>query len=416
MAVSPLPPDEVTISEVRDLAADWARDLDAIAEEMYAFLTARIPEASSDPEIAGLTLASCASNTEAILSMIRHGIPASATEAPVAALEHTRWMAARGHGIDTTLRFYRLGHAFFWERWSAALVDAVPDRDRLVTAMRETAAFVFHYIDLISARVSAEHVAERERRQRRAAIVRADFVRAVLADEDVDAGAAERALGHRLAGPQLAFLLWAAGDPGALERAAVAVAHALGAPRPLLQPDGPSALGGWVAPPPGRDPVPPDVLVAVVRDVDADVHLALGTHRDGVAGFRESRHDAERARRIAELAATRAPSVTRYADIALIDLLSRDVEAARAFVAVELGALAARDPGAERARAALIAVVAPHGGLAAAARTLGLHRNTVLQRVRRAEELRGRPATERAAELHTALLLADVLAAAVLID
>ncbi|MCW3039919.1 MAG: hypothetical protein JWM31_1824, partial [Solirubrobacterales bacterium] len=228
MGAFPSPPAEVTISEARELAGLWARDLDAVAQEMYAYLTARLPEVAGDPDIAGLTLASCASNTEAVLSMIRHGIPASATEAPVAALEHARRMAARGGGVDATLRFYRLGHAFFWEKWSAALVEAVPDRERLVVALRETAAFVFDYVDSISSRVGAEHVAERERRQRRAAIVRADVVRAVLAGEDVDRTAAERALGHALGGPQLAFLCWTDGDPALLERAAVAVAHAFG--------------------------------------------------------------------------------------------------------------------------------------------------------------------------------------------
>src|SRR5438876_9373145 len=122
---------EVTIGEARDRPVARARDPDRLAGDMYAFLAARIPEARADPELAALTRASCASNIEAVVAMIRHGIPASATEAPVTALEHARAMAARGAGIDATLRFYRLGHAFFWDQWSAALVDAVPDRDRL---------------------------------------------------------------------------------------------------------------------------------------------------------------------------------------------------------------------------------------------------------------------------------------------
>ncbi|MEV4420725.1 helix-turn-helix domain-containing protein, partial [Patulibacter sp. NPDC049589] len=94
--------------------------------------------------------------------------------------------------------------------------------------------------------------------------------------------------------------------------------------------------------------------------------------------------------------------------------LSRDLDAARAFVTSELGGLAGGGATGERSREALLAVVAPQGGLAAAARVLGVHRNTVLQRVRRAEELRGRPATERPAELHAALLLAAVLGPAAL--
>lgn len=409
-------PSAVTISEARELAAAWAREIDVIAGGMYDVLVARVPEASADAEIAALTQASCLSNVEVLLSMIRHGIPASATEAPVAALEHARQMAARGAGVDATLRFYRLGHAYFWERWSQALVEAVGDRERLVTAMGETAAFVFDYIDSISARVGAEHLAERERRQRRAAIVRADVVRAVLAGEEVDLLNTERALGHSLNAPQLAFLCWTHGDPAALERAALAITQTLGATRPLLHAEGPNALGGWVIPAADSPVVDTGLLLDVVRDAVPEVHVALGTPGVGLMGFRCSRRDAERARRVVELVDARAPSVTRYAEVALVDLLTRDLDAARSFVNVELGALAAQNAVADRARTALIEVVAPQGGLAAAARVLNLHRNTVLQRVRRAEALRGRPATERAAELYAALLLAQALGSAVLPD
>ena len=60
-------------------------------------------------------------------------------------------------------------------------------------------------------------------------------------------------------------------------------------------------------------------------------------------------------------------------------------------------------------RAALLAVLDARGSLAAAAEALGVHRNTVLQRMRRAEERRGRSAQENALELHAALRLVDVL-------
>ena len=48
---------QVTSPEVRAIARRWHEDLDLIAQEMYAFLAARIPEASDDDEIAALTLA-----------------------------------------------------------------------------------------------------------------------------------------------------------------------------------------------------------------------------------------------------------------------------------------------------------------------------------------------------------------------
>jgi DNA-binding PucR family transcriptional regulator len=393
---------EITVPEVSALATEWAADLDRIAGEMYEYLAAGIPEATADDEIAAMTRASCVSNVEAVLAMIRHGIPAEATEAPVTALEHARRMAARGASVDATLRFYRLGHAYFWEVWSAALVEAVPDRERLIIAMRETAAFVFHYIDVVSGQVGAEHLAERERRQRRAAIVRADVVRALLAGERLDRGQAERSLGHVLSGPQLAFVLWTDGDVAGLERAALAIAAAAGVARPLLVPEGAGVLAGWLgaaASTAGDDP-----LAAAARTAAPEVHVAFGQPGQGLAGFRRSRETAERARRVAELGGAAAPTCTHYADVALVDLLSADADAARAFVATELGDLTDPD-----LRDTVLAVVRPGGGLAGAARELGVHRNTVLQRVHRAEDLRGRRITERAAELHAALLLATIL-------
>lgn len=413
------------IDEVRALAAGWAHELESISREMFEYLVERMPEANADPDIAGLTLASCTSNVEAIISMVRHGIPVSATEAPVAALEHARRMAARGGNVDTTLRFYRLGHAYFWGAWSAALTDTIPDHERLVVALQQTAAFTFRYIDIVSARVGAEHVAERERLLRRSAVLRADVVRTVLAGEPVDLGQAERTLGHAVGGNNLAFVCWSERGSAELERVAIAVSELLGTGRPLLVADGPHLLGGWVhvpdAPTPSTGTVPHnagttslDRIGEVARAASGDVHVAVGSPGAGLSGFRESRLQAERARRVAELAGRRAPSLTAYADIALVDLLSRDLPAARSFVAMQLGALGERGAGPDRAREALLAVLAQQGGVAAAARTLGVHRNTILHRVRRAEELRGRPMVERSAELHAALVLADAFGDAIL--
>jgi DNA-binding PucR family transcriptional regulator len=379
---------------------------------MYDHIAARVPEARADEEIAGLTLASCASNIEALLSMIRHGIPASATEAPVAALEHARRMAARGAGIDATLRFYRNGQWYLWERFSVAIVAAVREEDRLVVALREAAGFMFTYVDLVSSRVSAELLAERDRRQRRTAALRSEIVRALLAGEPIELARAESGLGHSLRAPQVAFFCWGTEDGAALERAAAALAEAAGSSRPLLLAEDPGTLAGWVAVS-GRE-----FAFAAVAEATAaaagGVHVAVGEVARGGDAFRLTREQAERARRVARLMGRRAPTFTRYGDVALVDLLSTDLVAARALVRAELGPLARADAATARLREALLAVSAPHGGLAAAARSLGVHRNTVLQRVRRAEELRGAPASERADELRAALLLVEALGAGVL--
>src|SRR5581483_7411859 len=139
------------------------------------------------------------------------------------------------------------------------------------------------------------------------------------------------------------------------------------------------------------------------------VHVAIGRPGEGVRGFVESRRQADRARSVASLSGAPPPSLTRFDTVELVDLLSADLEAARAFVAHQLGGLADSSAVASRAREALLIVTAPGGGVAVAARQLGLHRNTVLQRVRRGESLRGRAVDDEPRELHAALLLAAVL-------
>lgn len=389
--------------EVRRLAAEQSPMLDRIASEMYGRLAERIPEAATDEEVAGLTLASCASNVEAILSMLRNEIPVEATEAPVTALEHARRMAARGIPVDITVRFYRIGHAFFWETWSAALADAISDREQLVAALRQTSEFCFSYIDRVSTLVSAEHLAELERRQRRAAIVRSEIVARILAGEQVDVESSRLALGHDLTKRQTALIFWSSGETTSLERAALAVAASVGTPRPLIVPDGADALGVWLASPIDLDPAS---TAETLARVSTRVHVAIGEPGQGVGGFIHSRRTAERAMRMAKLS-SRPSQCTTYEEIALADLLSSDLELARSFAARELGGLASRDTATAHLRETVLAVIAPNGGPAAAARELGIHRNTVLQRLRRAEDLRGDAIDVRPAELHAALLLAS---------
>jgi DNA-binding PucR family transcriptional regulator len=403
----------VVAQEARILAAAWARDLEAHADQMFEFLAAHVSELREDEATAELTLAACSSNLQALLSMIRHGIAADRTEAPLAALEHARHMAARGASIDVTLRFYRLGHAWFTEQWSTALVAKVRDPDRLLEAVRESIAVGFAYIDIVSAKVSAELVAERDRRQRRAAAVRTDAVRGLLAGEPIDRVRAEAVLGFALEGPMVAFVCWTAGDPAALERAAAAVAAVAGQGRPLLLAEGPNQLTGWTHLKRAREPSAV-ALATATATAAPQVHVALGGVGAGLEGFRHSREQAERARDVARLAQRPPPGFTRFQDVALVDLLSRDLAAARALVRAELGELATGGERMAVLRATLLAYLSARGSHVAAAAALGVHRNTALQRLRRAEELRGRPAGVHGHELLAALLLAETLGDAVL--
>jgi hypothetical protein len=394
------------------IAASLLANVSSLADDMLTYLVERIPEVGGDAELRGLTLGSCSSNLEAALSMFRHGIDVAAAEAPVTALEHARAMASRGHSVDVMLRFYRLGHEYFTEKLSDSLTDWIEDPTIALRTFVDLERFAFRYIDRISSLVAAEYVAELDRRQNQARAERDDVVRALLAGERVDLARAERVLSHRLTGQQIGFVCWAHDRGVDLEGFARQVGRFLGASHSLVVADGPVAVWGWVSITGAGAS-----LTAMLTELPGereDVHIAVGSPHPGAAGFRTSHLEALRARRIIELSGRAAPSVTEFSDVALVDAISRDLDAAKAFVAAQLGDLA-RDDAKERGeRETLLAVLDAQGSLTTAARTLGIHKNTVLQRLRRAEERRGRPVSSDVAALHAALLVCDVLGPSVL--
>lgn len=397
----------------RDVAASLLGDVSGLADHMLRYLVDRIPEVGGDAELRGLTLGSCSSNLEAVLSMFRHGIDVAAAEAPVTALEHARAMAARGHSVDVMLRFYRLGHEYFSEMLSGSLTDLIDDPAVALRTFIDLERFGFRYIDRISSLVAAEYVAELDRRQNQARAERDDVVRALLAGERVDSARAERVLSHRLTGRQIGFICWTTDHGVDLEGCAKRVGRYLGDTHPLVVTAGPLAVWGWASITADAT-ISPARVAAEFAGIWNNIHIATGSPHPGTAGFRTSHVEAVCTRRVIDLSGRAAPSITEFSDIALVDAISRDLNAARAFVAAQLGDLAG-DGGKERGeRAALLAVLDAQGSLTAAARTLGIHKNTVLQRVRRAEERRGRPATINVAELHAALLVCHVLGASVL--
>lgn len=400
-------------SEARALAERLAPEIPDVAKGMFAFLVAEIPEIGMDTETRNLTLASCEANLEVALSMLRYGIPADRAEAPVAALEHARHMAARGLGIDTNLRFYRLGHAFFWEFWISALSAEVADTARLAAILREISAFTFAYLDVISTKVSGELLAERDRQERRRTAERDELISTILAGGSIDVAAAERTLGFAFTSRHVGFVCWTESESVELERAATRFAAALGSSRPLLIPQGGAQIAGWQHLGPGVTPATRRTATSAA-ELPPGVRVAVGSAAVGDDGFRATHHEARRAQRCAHLAGARAQTVTHFDDVRYVDLLSRDLPAARAFVAVELGDLAAADDRSATLRDFLRVFLAMDGNATATAAALGLHRNTARQRLTRAEELRGRPVTQHGSELRAALELADTLGDAVL--
>jgi DNA-binding PucR family transcriptional regulator len=133
------------------------------------------------------------------------------------------------------------------------------------------------------------------------------------------------------------------------------------------------------------------------------VLAACGSPAVGVVGFRRGHHEALNARRIAGLTRRRPGTVTRYDNVALAALVSTDVELAREFVVSELGQLSADDDRAVRLAATLRVYLEENLSPRRTARRLGVHENTITNRIRAAQEQLPHPIERRTSELEVAL-------------
>jgi hypothetical protein len=399
----------IELLSIRAMVAGWdAEKHQAIAEEMLDYVGSDISSIVEDEPLARLARGTCLAIVELVLAMIEHAIPADRAEPPVVAMEYARLMADRGLALEDLLRSYRLGHACITRILTDAMMESTRDPAELVRGVQETERFLFSFVDVVSSKVGAAFIDQRQRIHSRTASMQRDVVRALLDGYDVDIRRVEQSLGHSLTGPQLAFICWGDGDTTALQQAAAAMQEILNAPRPVLLPSEDCALSGWFDLSRG-DRSRTEMLAKAAGAAAPTAHVALGPILPGLKGFRRSRAGAERVKRVVSLSAALPPTLTEWTNIALVDVLSADLEAARELVHTELRALSHAGDHIAILRHTAQAFVVSGFSYAAVATGLHIHRNTALQRVRKAEALRGRPLTERPAELLAALALIEAI-------
>jgi hypothetical protein len=385
-----------------------------LTTELNDHLFAAMPELRErdDGELREETWESCESNVVQVLRLLKSGVGPEAIVMPVEAREWARSLVRRGITLPVLLRAYRLGHAWLWDRWSLMLHDRLPDVEAFMLAQERSSAFLFAYIDAMSATLVEEYGSERERVMRGAEQLRAETVRAILSGEPIDEEVVGGRLRYELRRHHVALRVSGRGSElRGLERAAREVAAVLGPGEPLTVASGAASVDVWWGAfgPPQLGPLdtyaPPDGIT-----------VAAGTPGHGLAGFRRSHDEAVRAARVATLARESAAQVTRYERVELVSLLATDLPRAREFVVRRLGGLAAASEPMERLRETVLAFLVAGGSGTRVAKQMFVHQNTVAYRVKRAEELLGRRVTHDPVELTSALTLAAVLGAAVLDD
>lgn len=408
-----------TATVVAACAERLEAELDAVVDRLNDEFVTAMPDFARDEALAEETAASVRGNVETILAVYRGEHAASAVRIRPEVISLARSFVRRRFSLESLVQAYRVGQTMFTRRWMDVLVAEIEDRDVLVDAIRSSTDDVAIYIDRVVVEIVGEYDRENSAWLRRAVARRSEVVDRILRGEPTDVDEAGVVLGYDLRGHHAALLLRATadGDPDAvgiaLERHLQRLADRLSVTRVLGVPTGVRSLSAWLGTP---QPLADADLVAAAEDVhEPGLSVAAGTSLPDVAGFRRSHEQALRALRVATHRPG-DPAVTSYAAFDVPALLSHDDVETREFVARALGALGERNASAERLRDTVRVWLEEGGNARLASERLFTHKNTVIYRVQRAEQLLGEPVRDRALRLQLALLLVEVFGEQLLPD
>jgi DNA-binding PucR family transcriptional regulator len=309
-----------------------------------------------------------------------------------------RDLVRRGVGASA-LRAYRVGQDAAWLRWMAIAFELTQDPAELRELLDVTSRSIATFVDATMTGIAAQMEAERDELTRGTQAERREVVALLLDGAPINPQSASRRLGYALDSTHRAAVVWSERgektDRSALEAVAESLARELGAPRPLTVVASAATLWVWVA----SDAEPDlDRLRAAVRKA-GDVRVAIGSKGRGVEGFRHSHLDALTTQSmVARLGAE--PHVVSFDMVRLVALVTQDLEAADDFVAHTLGDFASAP---EELHRAMRTFFEEGCNASSAAVCLRTHRNTLLRRLARADELLPRPFAENRLDVAVAL-------------
>ncbi|MFI6096424.1 PucR family transcriptional regulator [Lentzea sp. NPDC051213] len=308
-------------------------------------------------------------------------------------LEIARDLARRGLD-ERVLDSYRTGQAAAWRRWMEICFELTSDQAELRELLDFSSLSISTFLDDTIAGLTARIEAERQELTQGSHAERRAVVALLLEGAPINRRHAEEQLGYGLTGPHTAAIIWSTAG-AALQGVAETLTKVSGATRGLTVIPGASALWVWL---PVAD-VPHQLEAAL--HAHPGVRVAVGRAGRDLAGFRRSHLDAVATQRmLTRLTSPR--QIARYQDVHLVVLLSADPAQADEFVADTLGDLRSADPD---MLDTVHTYVAEQFNTSRTAERLYTHRNTVIRRLARADELLPRPLAENVAGVAAALEL-----------
>jgi hypothetical protein len=391
-------------SAVHDLAlVSQGIDVDALSAHLTEVMLAEVYSDVAEPDLLRPLLAQATvEKLTGLASLIAGTITIDELHAP-AALAFAEEVGRQGIPEQQLERSYRVATEALWDEWMIVVERHCEQTgEPVVDLVRASIPIVFGFVDrMLFTSLASYHRAVAARHQtreyRRARLV-AQLLDGTLADPGIDT---ERFIGYRLGQHHLAAIL-DGGDRAEDQRLAAGLKAAGNASELLVLDHGNAPTELWLG---LRGPLSEAARSALhAQAATSPRRIAFGDVMPGLAGFRASAEAARDAARIQAMLADNAPQVA-WAEDAHIEMLALgSPEGARRLVERVLGAALEGGLLTERVRETLEAWLVT-GSYVGAAAMLGVHEQTVRQRLRRLEEALGRSLHDRRTELHVALRL-----------
>jgi len=371
--------------------AEWLEELD-----LATLSGANRQKIAEDPVLAAATRRTNRSNllTWAAANVRAPGrrVPANLGDAPLAV---ARDLVRRGLN-ESALDAYRVGQGVSLRLWTQIAFTLTSDPEELRELLDVSCRSISAFVDDTVAAISEQMSREREALTQGTHAERREVVSLLLDGAPIPRQRAERQLGYRLTGRHTAAIIWSEdpdADLAALDRATERVAAAAGTDqRPLTVLAAATTRWVWMHGRPDPARLHADTIVPAVR-------VAVGSTASGVDGFRRSHLDALTVQRM--LARLSSPQqLATHEEVELVALLTADPERAEHFVKRTLGDL--ETAGQEVIEAVRVYLAAECNATHAAAR-LPTHRNTLLRRLARADQLLPRPLADNIVNVGAAL-------------
>ncbi len=287
-----------------------------------------------------------------------------------------------------------------WELWMKMAFSLTQDPVVLEEFLEVSSRSISEFIDGNMRVVTQIILEEKNAQAHDDPVDKRTLVSRLLDGRDVDTEQFGRRLGYSLFQRHHACLIWseiADADIQPLEGMARALAQLTGTVAPLIVFAGPATLWVWMS---AARPLDLTALQGVAQQFP-NVRAAIGSPAMGVNGFRRSHLEALTTQRLMGRLAG-APAVATIDQVRMVSLMTQDLRAARQFVLSTLGRLATEPRVLQHS---LHAFLANGCNITQTAQVLGTHRNTLLRRLERAQDLLPVPLADHRIQIAAALEL-----------